>query len=39
MKKIAILSICLLIMLPLWSMAQDKLPVPVKPESWVNDYA
>jgi uncharacterized protein len=39
MKKIAILSICLLIMLPLWSMAQDKLPVPAKPESWVNDYA
>jgi uncharacterized protein len=22
-----------------WSIAQEKLPVPAKPESWVNDYA
>ncbi|TFH23128.1 MAG: TPM domain-containing protein, partial [Bacteroidia bacterium] len=39
MKKTYIISICLLIMLPLWSMAQDKLPVPATPGSWVNDYA
>jgi uncharacterized protein len=39
MKKIQILSICLLIVIPLWGMAQDKLPVPLTPGSWVNDYA
>jgi len=26
-------------MLPLWGMAQDELPVPATPGSWVNDYA
>ena len=39
MKKIHIISICLLILIPLWGMAQDKLPVPATPGSWVNDYA
>jgi len=39
MKKIQILSMCLLIMIPLWGMAQDELPVPATPGSWVNDYA
>lgn len=39
MKKLAILSICLIILLPLGSVAQDKLPVPATPGSWVNDYA
>jgi len=24
---------------PFWSMAQDRLPVPANPQSWVNDYA
>jgi uncharacterized protein len=28
-----------LIMVPVWSVAQDQLPVPAQPESWVNDYA
>ncbi|MCK5068523.1 MAG: TPM domain-containing protein [Bacteroidales bacterium] len=39
MKKSYVITICLLIMVPLWSMAQDKLPVPATPGSWVNDYA
>jgi uncharacterized protein len=39
MKKTQLISICLLIMLPLRSMAQDELPVPATPGSWVNDYA
>ena len=34
-----IVSICILLAAPLWSVAQDKLPVPAKPQSWVNDYA
>ena len=29
----------MLIAAPFWSMAQDKLPVPAQPQSWVNDYA
>jgi len=29
----------ILILLPVWSMAQDQLPVPGTPGSWVNDYA
>jgi uncharacterized protein len=37
MKKYMIILI--LAVLPLWSMAQDKLPVPAAPQSWVNDYA
>ena len=39
MRKAYIFSICLLIFLPLWGEAQDKLPVPATPGSWVNDYA
>ena len=39
MKKSAIIAITLLLLLPLWSMAQEKLPVPSAPQSWVNDYA
>jgi len=35
--KITILS--LLVLLPAGILAQDKLPVPSKPEAWVNDYA
>lgn len=34
-----IIAICLLVVVPLWSVAQDKLPVPAQPQSWVNDYA
>jgi len=39
MKKSVIISLSLLLLLPLWSMAQEKLPVPSAPQSWVNDYA
>ena len=39
MKKQTILAFYILILLPLWSMAQDQLPVPGTPGSWVNDYA
>ncbi len=39
MKKTYIATICLAIVLPLWGLAQDKLPVPEAPGSWVNDYA
>jgi len=39
MKKSVIIAITLLLLLPLWSMAQEKLPVPSAPQSWVNDYA
>ena len=39
MKKSYVTTICLLIMVSLWSMAQDQLPVPATPGSWVNDYA
>ena len=28
-----------LLALPLWSQAQEQLPVPDAPQSWVNDYA
>lgn len=37
MKKYMIILI--LAVIPLWSMAQNKLPVPAAPQSWVNDYA
>lgn len=37
MKKYMLIAI--LVLLPMWSMAQDKLPVPSAPQSWVNDYA
>ena len=39
MKKQTILAFYILILLPIWSMAQDQLPVPGTPGSWVNDYA
>jgi uncharacterized protein len=39
MKKYLIIAISLLVLFPLWSSAQDKLPVPSAPQSWVNDYA
>jgi uncharacterized protein len=39
MKKTVIIAISLLLVLPLWSSAQEKLPVPSAPQSWVNDYA
>ena len=39
MKKFMIIAVAILVMLPLWSMAQEDLPVPPAPQSWVNDYA
>jgi len=39
MKKTYIATICLVILMPLAALAQDKLPVPEAPGSWVNDYA
>jgi len=39
MKKTYIATICLVILMPLQALAQDKLPVPEAPGSWVNDYA
>jgi uncharacterized protein len=39
MKKTLIIAISLALMLSLWSSAQEKLPVPTAPQSWVNDYA
>jgi len=39
MKKNVIIAITLLVLLPVWSSAQDQLPVPAAPQSWVNDYA
>ncbi len=39
MKKFMIIAICMLVACPLWTVAQDELPVPDKPQSWVNDYA
>lgn len=39
MKKPVIIAITLLLLLPFGSMAQDNLPVPAEPQSWVNDYA
>ena len=39
MRKTYITIICLAILLPLQGLAQDKLPVPEAPGSWVNDYA
>jgi uncharacterized protein len=37
MKKY--IFIAFLVVLPFWSAAQDELPVPEEPQSWVNDYA
>lgn len=39
MKKTLIIAIPLLFLLALWTSAQENLPVPAAPESWVNDYA
>jgi len=39
MKKYVIIAICMLLAAPIRSEAQDKLPVPDQPQSWVNDYA
>jgi uncharacterized protein len=39
MKKTLIIAISLLLLFPLWSKAQEELPVPPAPQSWVNDYA
>jgi uncharacterized protein len=39
MKKTHIAIICLAILMPLRGLAQDQLPVPEAPGSWVNDYA
>lgn len=39
MKKQITFLMVLLILIPGWSMAQDQLPVPKTPGSWVNDYA
>jgi len=39
MKRKVIILISLVLISTVWSIAQEKLPVPSKPESWVNDYA
>jgi uncharacterized protein len=39
MNKITLIALTFLLMLPVWSRAQEDLPVPAKPQSWVNDYA
>lgn len=39
MKKTVYLAIPLLLLLTLWTSAQENLPVPAAPQSWVNDYA
>ena len=39
MKKTVITAVTFLLLLPLWGQQEDKLPVPDKPQSWVNDYA
>lgn len=33
------LVIIYLLVCPVWMAAQDELPVPAEPQSWVNDYA
>jgi len=38
-KKQITIAIFLLILFPVWNRAQDQLPVPGTPGSWVNDYA
>ncbi len=38
-KKIIVLIVSLVLLVPVITMAQDKLPVPDSPTSWVNDYA
>jgi uncharacterized protein len=39
MKKSLVLALSILLLLPLGNLAQEQLPVPSSPESWVNDYA
>jgi len=39
MKSKYIKLILLLVLIPVWNLAQDNLPVPASPGSWVNDYA
>jgi len=39
MKNYMIIAICILLAAPIRGEAQDKLPVPDQPQSWVNDYA
>ena len=39
MKNTFLYMICFLLIIPFGGMAQDKLPVPATPGSWVNDYA
>jgi len=39
MKKIVYLKVVFLLLTPLWGIAQEQLPVPAAPQSWVNDYA
>jgi len=37
--KSGLIIISLILLIPVWGTAQDKLPVPSSPSSWVNDYA
>lgn len=39
MKKYLFLALSFLLLLPPGSVAQEQLPVPSSPQSWVNDYA
>ena len=39
MKRKVMIIISVMLLSAVWSSAQEKLPVPAKPESWVNDYA
>jgi len=39
MNKRVSIALAILLLVPLWSRAQNDLPVPDKPQSWVNDYA
>lgn len=39
MKRKVIILISAVLLSSVWSIAQEQLPVPSKPESWVNDYA
>lgn len=39
MKKTIALAVSLVLLVPVATIAQDKLPVPNSPSSWVNDYA
>jgi len=39
MKRTVMVIISVILLSSAWISAQEKLPVPAKPESWVNDYA